>query len=321
LEQWPLREPFVISRLAPALNAEIIVVEIERDGIVGRGECERSEAIDPALADTLAELRSAIPAVESGISRGDLQKLLPAGCARNAIDCAFFDLEAKASGRPAWEIAGLEAAPNPVATVFTLSLDTPERMAASARAHPDQPILKLKLGRPGDPDRVAAVRKAVPEARICVDANTAWTRAELVDYMPQLAALNVELIEQPFAPGDDGLMDGLERIVPVAADESCLDHSSLPALSGRYDFVNIKLDKTGGLTAALQLLQEAGQAGLGIMVGCNVCTSLSMAPAMLIAQKAVFVDLDGPLLLTRDREHGLNYRDGMVLPPTPALWG
>jgi len=319
-EQWPLKETFVISRMVQE-QGEVVVVEIEEDGAVGRGECDRADCFDPTLKPVVEEVEALRPEIESGLDREKLKGLLPSGCARNAIDCALWDLEAKKAGRPAWELAGLGKAPTAVTTVFTISLGEPEAMAAAAHANRDRPVLKLKLGRNGDPERVAAVREAAPDARISVDANTGWSEQQLRDYLPPLKALGVELVEQPFPVGQDAALDHIDRIIPIAADESCLDRSSLEGLTGRYDFVNIKLDKTGGLTEALELAAAAKAKGFGIMVGCNIGTSLAMAPAMLVAQLAAFVDLDGPLLLTKDREPGLHYDGSSISPPTPELWG
>lgn len=319
-EQWPLKETFVISRMVQE-QGEVVVVEIEEDGAVGRGECDRADSFDPKRTPVVEEVEALRSEIENGLDRERLKSLMPSGCARNAVDCALWDLEAKRSGRPAWETAGLEKAPLPVTTVFTISLGEPEAMAAAARANAERPVLKLKLGRKGDPERVAAVRAAAPDARISVDANTGWSEQQLRDYLPPLKALGVELVEQPFPVGEDAALDNIERIIPIAADESCLDRNSLDGLVGRYDFVNIKLDKTGGLTEALELAAAAKAKGFGVMVGCNIGTSLAMAPAMLVAQLAAFVDLDGPLLLAKDRTPGLHYDGSSIAPPTPELWG
>jgi L-alanine-DL-glutamate epimerase-like enolase superfamily enzyme len=319
-EQWPLKEPFVISRLTQEAG-EVVVVELEEDGAVGRGECERADWYDPARRPVVEEIEALRDALEAGMDREALAAALPSGCARNAVDCALWDLEAKRTRIPAWRLAGLTAPPGPVTTVFTISLDTPEKMAVAAARNRDRPVLKLKLGRDGDPERVAAVKEAAPKARLSVDANTGWSEAQLAAFLPKLAALGVELVEQPFRPGDDAALARIDHAIPIAADESCLDRRSLPALEGRYDFVNVKLDKTGGLTEALALAGEAKERGFGLMVGCNIGTSLAMAPAMLVAQLASFVDLDGPLLLARDRTPGLAYEGSTIRPPVPALWG
>ncbi len=319
-EEWPLNEPFVISRMVQE-QGDVVVVEIEQDGVIGRGETERADQYMAGRVAVTDEIEAVRDQIEAGITRDELQSLLPSGPARCAVDCALWDLEAKLTGTPMYQLAGLDGPLVSVTTVFTISLDSPEKMGADAAANAYRPVLKLKLGRDGDPERVAAVREASPHARISVDANTGWSEAQLVDYLPKLAALGVELVEQPFAPGEDAMLDTFEPAIPLAADESCLDRASLPSLAGKYDFVNIKLDKTGGLTEALALAHEAKSMGFGIMVGCNIGTSLAMAPGMVIAQLASFVDLDGPLLLARDRVPGLIYNDSQIEPPDPALWG
>jgi len=319
-EQWPLHEPFVISRLVQE-HGEVVVVEISEGGCVGRGECERADAFFPDVPPVVSQIESARSEIEGGIDRVALQQLLPAGPARNALDCALWDLEAKLRGMPIAELVGLPGPLAPVTTVFTISLDTPEKMGADAHANRDRTVLKLKLGRDGDPGRVAAVRDAAPDARISVDANTGWSEAQLFDYVPKLAALGVELVEQPFKPGEDAVLADYDPPIPIAADESCLNRASLPDLVGKYSFVNVKLDKAGGLTEALDLAKEAKDRGFGIMVGCNVGTSLAMAPGMVLAQLASFVDLDGPLLLSRDRTPALRYDGSTINPPDPSLWG
>ncbi|GMG82817.1 dipeptide epimerase [Paralimibaculum aggregatum] len=318
-EDWPLREPFVISRMRQD-EAAVLAVEIAEGTALGRGEADRSEegGDRPLLAAEIERVRGEI---EAGAGRARLAELLPPGPARSALDCALWDLEAKLSGRPAAEAAGV-APMQPVTTVFTIGLGTPEAMGAAARANAARPVLKLKLGRPeGDLERVRAVREGAPAARISVDANTGWTREQLVALLGPLRELGVELVEQPFPVGREAAMEGIERLIPVAADESCTDRASMARLAGRFDYVNIKLDKAGGLTEALALADAAEAAGMGIMVGCNLGTSLAMAPGMLLAQRAAFVDLDGPLLLARDREPGLGYEGSVIRPPEPALWG
>ena len=245
---------------------------------------------------------------------------MPAGAARNAIDCALWDFEAKTSGRRVHELAGLSA-PAPVTTCFTISLGTPDEMAAKARAAAHRPLLKLKLGGSGDAERVAAVRAAVPQARLVADANEAWTIDQLPALMQACRRARIELVEQPLPAGQDDALATLERLVPLCADESVHTAADLPRLARLYDAVNIKLDKTGGLTEALAMSAAAQAAGLKIMMGCMVGTSLGMAPALLLAQRAAWVDLDGPLLLASDREHGLRYDGGTVFPPEAALWG
>lgn len=318
-ENWPLARPFAISR-GTRTCAEPVVVSIREDGREGRGEClpyARYGETASAVADTI---RALAPAIAAGMNRDALQRALPPGAARNALDCALWDLEAKKTDRPVWELAGL-GEPDQVVTAFTLGLDSPKAMAQAARDVSHLPLLKMKLAGEGDLDRVAAVRRASPGARIIVDANEGWTVDMLDPFSAALADLGVEAIEQPLPAGADQALAGRRRPVPVYADESCHDRKSLPDILGKYDGINIKLDKTGGLTEALALKREATASGLKIMVGCMVSTSLAMAPAMLLAQDAAIADLDGPLLLARDREHGLRYSAGKLSPPNIALWG
>jgi L-alanine-DL-glutamate epimerase-like enolase superfamily enzyme len=249
-----------------------------------------------------------------------LAEILSPGAARNALDCALWDLAAKSTGEPAWTLAGLSE-PTPLVTAFTLSIDSPENMAAMARSNAHRPLLKLKLTGDGDLGRVAAVRQSAPRARLIVDANEAWTRTDYEALAPALNALGVEMIEQPFRAGDDAILAELPRPVALCADESCHDAASLDRLVGLYDVINIKLDKTGGLTEALNLRALALERGVAVMVGCMVATSLAMAPAMLVAQGARYVDLDGPLLLARDRQPGLSFTNSVIQPPPSALWG
>jgi L-alanine-DL-glutamate epimerase-like enolase superfamily enzyme len=318
-ESWPLIEPFVISRLTQTM-AELAVVEITEDGLVGRGESERADAFEPGAPIAMDEIEAARAAIEGGIGRAELLAAMPAGAGRSAVDAALWDLEAKRAGRPAWQLAGL-AQPAPILTAYTISLGDPETMAAVAKRHAARPLLKLKLGGVGDLERVAAVRAAAPKARLIADANQAWDGELLEPYLRGLAEAGVELLEQPLPPELEHLLAEVERPLPVCADESFTDSASLPALVGRYDCVNIKLDKAGGLTESLALAAAARAAGFGVMVGCMVGTSLSMAPALLVAGLADFVDLDGPLLLAEDREPGLTYRGSMIDPAPPELWG
>jgi L-alanine-DL-glutamate epimerase-like enolase superfamily enzyme len=317
-ESWPTAVPFVISKMT-CLAAEVVVVELRQGNMVGRGECERTDAFED-YPDVVATIESARHAIEDGASRLDLQALMPSGSARNAIDCALWDLQAKFDGMPAWRVAGLEP-PEHAVTVLTISLGTPEGMAAAAKAAADRPILKLKLGGEGDIERVRAVRDAAPNARLSVDANEAWTTDMVLPYIDAMAELGVEMVEQPLAIADEGYLRTIECALPVAADESCRDLSSLERIKGCYDLINIKLDKTGGLTEAMALAKAGRDAGLGIMLGCNLGTSLAMAPAMVLANQAHFIDLDGPLLLAKDREPGLVFEGSYIHPPEPALWG
>ena len=318
-ETWPIAGSFTISR-GSRTETPVVVAQLSEDGIVGRGECMANPRYDETsekIAETLQALENEI---ESGLDRRALQDRLPACAARNALDCAFWDLEAKRAGKRAWELAGLDGL-DPVVTAYTLSLDTPERMAEAAGRNAGRPLLKLKLTGEGDLDRVLAVRGAAPKVRIIVDANEAWEANMVKRFAGELKKLRVELIEQPLPASADEPLAEITSPVPVCADESCHTSADIPVLSTRYDLVNIKLDKTGGLTEALKLKAAAEAAGLGIMVGCMVATSLAMAPALLVAQGAAFVDLDGPLLLAEDREPGLRYDGGIIHPPDPGLWG
>ena len=318
-ESWPIRGSFTISRGSKTM-AEVVVAEIREDGRRGRGECVPYPRYGESVTGVLAAIEGLRGEIERGLTREELQGALPPGAARNALDCALWDLDAKTRGERAWEMEGLPG-PEPTLTAYTLSLDEPGAMREAARAQRARPLLKLKLGGEGDIERVAAVREGAPEARLIVDANEAWTADGISRLMTDLAALNVAMIEQPLpADADDALAD-LARPVPVCADESCHDRASLERLAERYDVINIKLDKTGGLTEALALAAAAGEAGLGIMVGCMIGTSLAMAPATLLTPLAAFVDLDGPLLLARDRRPGLDFEGSLVHPPSAAVWG
>ncbi len=314
-ESFRLAEVFTISR-GSRTEAKVLTVTITRSGLTGRGECVPYARYGESL-DSVAAQIAALPA---DVTRDALQSLLPAGAARNAVDCALWDLEAKASGRRVWQLAGL-AAPGPQITAFTLSLDSPEKMQAAAARNAHRPLLKIKLGTPDDMPRLEAVRAGAPQTKIIVDANEGWTAEVYSDLAPHLIRLGVALVEQPLPAGQDDLLAEIARPLPVCADESCHDRHSLPGLTGKYDVVNIKLDKTGGLTEALALRDAARAQGYGLMVGCMVGTSLAMAPATLVAQGAAFTDLDGPLLLAEDRPNPLAYDDAGVHPPESELWG
>jgi L-Ala-D/L-Glu epimerase len=319
VERWPIRGSFTISR--GAKDEAVVVVATVGDGRhTGRGECVPYAHYGENVEGVTAAIEACAPAVARGLDLAGLAALLPAGAARNALDCALWDLGAKRSGKSVASLAGVSAL-RPVLTAYTLSLADPEAMAARAREAAAYPLLKLKLGGDGDKERLVAVREAVPRARLIADANEAWQPHETESLLAIAAEIGVELVEQPLPAGRDDVLKHIERSVPVCADESVHNRASLDALAGRYDAVNIKLDKTGGLTEALLVAERARGLGLKIMVGSMVATSLAMAPALLVAQDADFVDLDGPLLLVRDREHGLSYDGGMVFPPTPKLWG
>ena len=319
-ESWPLAGVFRISRGARTA-AHTVLVEIRDGAATGRGECVPYARYGETVDSVVASIEGLRGELEAGLGREALAGAMAPGAARNAIDCALWDLEAKRTGRRAWESAS-EPSPGPVVTAYTLGIDEPDAMREAAARHASRPLLKVKLDGDRVIERVAAVRAGAPDARLIVDANEGWTAQTLRRSLSALADLGVELVEQPLPAAADAALADIERAVPVAADESCHTRADLPTLAGRYDVVNVKLDKAGGLTEALALRDAATAAGFGIMVGCMLATSLAMAPALLVAQGARFVDLDGPLLLARDREPGLDYHpDGRVAPPSPALWG
>lgn len=315
-ERWPIAGAFTISR-ASKTEAHVVVVEIREDGSRGRGECVPYPRYDETVESVVEAIASVDPAKLDRIS---LQSQLPPGAARNALDCALWDLEAKLSGKPASLLASCPFE-RPVETAYTISLDEPAAMAAAARSVSDRPILKLKLGGDGDAARIRAVRAAVPYARLIVDANESWSESNIIDHMQACAHAAVTMIEQPLPADADELLRNLPHAAPVCADESVHTRADLEGLLGKYDAVNVKLDKAGGLTEGLALIREARALGFTTMVGCMVGTSLSMAPAMLLAQYADFVDLDGPLLLSSDRRPRLTYVGSLIEPPTPDLWG
>ncbi|WP_417243915.1 N-acetyl-D-Glu racemase DgcA [Celeribacter sp.] len=314
-QAFRLAEAFVISRGART-EAHVLTVRIERGGVVGQGECVPYARYGESMDSVMAQIN----ALPSGITRQALQEVLPAGAARNAVDCALWDLEAKAAGKRVWHLLDLPA-PVPLITAYTLSLGEPEAMERAAAKHAHRPLLKIKLGTAEDMARLEAVRRGAPKSRIIVDANEGWSADVYADLAPHMVRLGVDLVEQPMPAGEDDMLAEIARPLPVCADESCHDRASLPALKGKYDMVNIKLDKTGGLTEALALRTAALAEGYGLMVGCMVGSSLAMAPAVLLAQGAKVVDLDGPLLLAEDRADPLAYDAGGVHPPAVALWG
>jgi L-alanine-DL-glutamate epimerase-like enolase superfamily enzyme len=319
VERWPISGGFTISR-GVKHEAVVVVATIGDGAHTGRGECVPYGRYGESVKAVVAAIEACAPRVANGLSRAELLDVLPPGAARNALDCALWDLEAKRSGRSVAELAGLGTL-KPVLTAFTLSLGSPEAMAEKAREAVAYPLLKLKLGGDGDAERLAAVRAAAPNARLIADANEAWWPEALEHLLDAAASAGVELIEQPLPASDDEILQHIEHRVPICADESVHDRASLERIAARYDAVNVKLDKAGGLTEALEVKARAHALGLKVMVGSMVGTSLAMAPALLLAQDAEFVDLDGPLLLVRDRIPGLTYEGGMVLPPPPALWG
>ena len=314
-DTFPLAQVFRIARGART-EAHVLSVKVTDGDVSGWGECVPYARYGETLDSVSAQLED----LPDAFDRAALQGLLPAGAARNAVDCAMWDLEAKRAGKRVWELAGL-AAPGPEITAYTLSLDEPDVMEAEARKNAARPLLKIKLGTPDDMPRLEAVRRGAPEAKIIVDANEGWSAEVYADLAPHLIRLGVAMVEQPVPAGEDDALWGMERPLPVCADESCHDRASLPALKGKYDMVNIKLDKTGGLTEALALRDAALAEGYDVMVGCMVGSSLAMAPAVLVAQGAAVVDLDGPLLLAEDRAEPLHYDEAGVHAPAIGLWG
>jgi L-alanine-DL-glutamate epimerase-like enolase superfamily enzyme len=319
IEHWPIAGAFTISRGAKT-EAVVVVAEISRNGFVGRGECTPYARYGETPEATLAAILAMQDRFAAGINRNALQSAMPAGAARNAVDCALLDLEAKSRGERVWDMLS-RIAPRACTTAYTISLGTPDAMAAATEKAAYRPLLKIKLGSDDDAARIAAVRKAAPESELIVDANEAWTPDNLAAHFEACHNAGVTLIEQPLPAGRDDALMHVHRPIAVCADESVHGLASLEALRGRYDAINIKLDKTGGLTEALAMADAARAMDLQIMVGCMVATSLSMAPAMLIAQAARFVDLDGPLLLAKDRDGGLRYDESTVYPPEATLWG
>ena len=315
VEIFPLAHVFRISRGART-QAEVVTVTIKKDGVTGRGECVPYARYKETLESVIKQVES----LPVDIDKETLQDTLPPGAARNAVDCALWDFECKKRDQRMWEIAGIQV-PEQRITAYTLSLDEPKNMFKQAEKNSNRPLLKIKLGTQNDMPRLEAVRKGAPNSEIIVDANEGWDAELYSQLAPELVRLGVKLVEQPLPADQDGDLIGLPRPLPICADESCHDRKSLEKLIGKYDFVNIKLDKTGGLTEALQLKDKALEAGFKIMVGCMVGSSLAMAPATLIAQNATFVDLDGPLLLAQDRQHGLLYDESWVHPPVKDLWG
>ncbi|MDD4615529.1 MAG: dipeptide epimerase [Alphaproteobacteria bacterium] len=312
IERWPIAGSFTISR-GSKTEAVVVVVEVSDGTHWGRGE-----AVPYPRYEETPE--TALAAIQSWTGVPETLCEIPLKSARNAIDCALWDLKAKQHGLSAHLLAGIEKL-KPLTVSYTLSLDTPEKMADAARTHAARPLLKIKLGREGDPERLRQIRNAAPKTRLIADANEGWTPENLAENISACASAGVELVEQPLPASNDAALALVSRLIPICADESVFDRDSLSGLKGKYDFINVKLDKTGGLTEALALASAAKQSGFGLMVGCMVCTSLSIAPAFLVAQEAKFADLDGALLLACDRPNALAYADGVLYPPTAALWG
>lgn len=318
-EAWPIAGAFTLSR-GSRTEAVVVVVTVSHAGHVGRGECVPYARYDETPESVMAELNTASAQMRAPDDHAILPSLLPAGAARNALDCALWDLQAKLSGKRVWDLMGIPA-PKPATTAFTLSVDTPQAMRKKAAENSHRPLLKLKLAGDGDLERVSAVRQGAPDSAIIVDANEGWEPHHYEALVPALAALGVAAIEQPFPVGKDAALATLGRPVPVIADESCHTGADMEKLIGLYDGVNIKLDKTGGLTEALIVREKARAANMQIMIGCMVATSLAMAPALLLAEGAAYVDLDGPLLLAKDREEGLKFEGSTIFPPDARLWG
>ncbi|HUF87033.1 MAG TPA: N-acetyl-D-Glu racemase DgcA [Thermohalobaculum sp.] len=319
IERFPTAGAWTISR-GSVSEVEVVTAEARLGEAVGRGECRPYARYDEFAGGVVADIEAAARELGDDPETVDLAAIMAPGAARNAVDCALWDLRAKLAGRRVWELAGLPE-PGPVITAYSLSLDTPGKMRTKAAENAHRPLLKVKLGGEADLERIRAVRAGAPEAKIIVDANEGWTADAYAELAPELLALGVAMVEQPLPAWDDGALAGIERPLPVCADEACHDTASLEGLAGKYDMVNIKLDKTGGLSEAIRLKAEAERLGLRVMVGCMLASSLAMAPAVLLAQGAEIVDLDGPLLLARDRDNPLKYDEMGVHPPSPALWG
>lgn len=319
IERFPTAGAWTISRDS-ITEVVVVTAEARLGDHMGRGECRPYPRYDEFPEGVVADIDAVAGDLGSDPAAVNLSALMPPGAARNAVDCALWDLRAKIAGKRVWELAGL-AAPKPLITAYSLSLDTPEKMQARAAANAHRPLLKVKLGGEGDLDRIRAVRAGALAAKIIVDANEGWTPESYAELAPELVNLGVVMVEQPLPAGDDGALAKMQRPLPVCADEACHDTASLVEMSGKYDMINIKLDKTGGLTEALRMRAEAERMGMRIMVGCMLASSLAMAPAVLVAQGAEIVDLDGPLLLAADRDNPLKYDADGVHPPTPELWG
>ncbi len=320
IETWPVAGSFVIAR-GTKTHVDVVLVEIGDGRHTGRGEATAIYYHGESAETVLAQAQAMAGQIACGIDREELSRLMPRGAARNAVDCALWDYAAKRDGHPAATLAGLDPL-QPLQSAFTISLGDPDRMEADARkAAPLYPLLKLKLAGEGDIERVVAVRRGAPDARLIVDANESWTGRDVAAEAAALLPYGVELIEQPVKAGEDHLLDGVVSPIALCADESCQDRSDLARCVGRYAAINIKLDKAGGLTEALALAKEARVAGLELMVGCMLCTSLGIAPAMLVGQGARWVDIDGPLLLAKDRADGVHFDCGVAYPASAALWG
>ena len=318
-ESWPIRGGFRIARGARA-SADVVVLELHDGGSIGRGECVPYARYGESIDSVSAEIEAACPKLRGTDLHDQLASMRP-GAARNAIDCALWELKAKRAGTEVWRLAGLDSPPRAVHSMRTVSVDSPENMKTAAAELAQVPVIKVKVDGGADMERIEAVHQAAPDAALVVDANEAWSEQQLDAWLPQLPKHGVVVLEQPLAAREDAALDGVERAVPICADESFHDRSSFGQVLGRYDMVNIKLDKTGGLSEALHCTREAKRLGLQIMLGCMVSTSLSIEPALLLASEAKYIDLDGPLLLERDRDGALHDRDAGLLRPSGSIWG
>ncbi|KAA0972607.1 dipeptide epimerase [Aureimonas fodinaquatilis] len=319
VERFPLISAFTISR-GSKTEAVVVKVSISDEYGSGHGECVPYSRYGETVESVVQSIELMRTGIESGASRRSLAQDMAAGAARNALDCALWDLEAKSNGTNIEQLLGVLPA-RPVDTAYTISLDTPAAMAANASKMAHRTVLKIKVGGENDADRMRAVRAAARNTRLIIDANEGWTPDNIRQNMRAAAAIHASLVEQPLPAGQDDLLARIPHPVPICADESVHQTRDLDKLCGRYDYVNLKLDKTGGLTEGLEFMTYARKLGFGVMVGCMVGTSLAMAPALILAQDADFVDLDGPLLLAKDRPNGLFYGPSTVSPPEPALWG
>jgi L-Ala-D/L-Glu epimerase len=318
-ERWPIAGSFTISR-GSKTEAHVVTVTLDDGAHRGTAECVPYPRYEETVPQVMAALEAARALIEAGATRADVPNLVAPHAAQNVLDCALWDLEAKRAGKPAWQLAGLPE-PKPAVTAYTLSLDTPEAMGEAAARSAHRPLLKLKLGRDGDAQRLKLIRRNAPQSRLIVDANEGWTPENLADMLAACAEAGVELVEQPLPAAEDEALRGIPRAVTVCADESAHGLDSLDGLMGKYDAINIKLDKTGGLTPAIALAHAARERGLRVMVGCMLATSLGMAPAFLLSPLAEFIDLDGPLLLRKDRDPGIRFDGSLMYPPARDLWG
>ncbi len=319
-ESWPIAGTFTISR-GSKTSCETVVVELEQDGAKGWGECVPYARYNETVHTVIAEIEALRDAVENGMTREELQTKMKAGAARNALDCAYWDFEAKKTGTPVWKLAGLKKEPVALTTAYTISLGTPDVMGAQAAKNAYRPLMKLKLTGEGDLERVSAVRDNAPNTRLIVDANEGWSVDHVVPFSEKLQAYGVEMIEQPLASSEDDLLKTVNHPITLCADESAHAVADFHKLVGKYEMVNIKLDKTGGLTEALELQKMAREADMQIMIGCMLAGSLAMAPAHLIGQDAEVVDLDGPLLIAKDRDVPFEFEDSLMHPAPHELWG